>query len=160
MIRFLRFRGEGNADLQPSSRVVLRAVEPADATLAERLHLSLGASVIHLVRLRAWEGETRLAEDIYLPADRFGPLLKCDTEAIGPLLYPSYERLCGQLVCSIAEEISVKTASAADEGTLDLPPASLVVLIERTARDALGDSIEWRRSRADVRRFRYRLALG
>jgi len=39
-------------------------------------------------------------------------------------------------------------------------PEELIVRIERVARNAEGVPIEWRASRAQARRFRYRLSEG
>lgn len=159
MLRFFRFRDASGAVLVPESRLLLRDIVPAPAHVAA--HFGPGHDeVLHLVRHRLWEGATRLVEDIYLPKARFLPLLAASPDEIGPLLYPAYERLCGQVVFAIEEDIAIAEANPGDAAVLGCPPGDLVVSVERIARNALGESIEWRISRGEARRFRYRLTIG
>jgi GntR family transcriptional regulator len=159
MLRFFRFRDETGAAMIPESRVLLKEVCRADSTVKEKLALR-DMSVIHLVRHRLWEGTTRLIEDIYLPHGPFAALVHTDVEEYGPLLYPAYERLCRQVVFSIEEDIAITDARENDAEVLGLAPEELIVRIERVARNAEGVPIEWRVSRAEARRFRYRLSEG
>src|SRR5262249_50783472 len=115
--------------------------------------------VIQVVRHRHWEGAARLLEDIYLPPALFGKFLDFSPEEIGPLLYPAYERICGQLVCFIDEEITVRDVSEEDADILRLKSGDLVVAIERLAKNASGLPIEWRTSRGDARNFRYKISV-
>jgi GntR family transcriptional regulator len=110
-------------------------------------------------RHRHWEGAARLLEDIFLPPALFRGILDYTPEEIGPLLYPAYERLCGQLVCFIEEEITVRDVSRDDAAILQLKPDDLVVAIERLAKNASGSPIEWRISRGEARHFRYRISV-
>lgn len=159
MLRFFRFRDASGAALVPESRILKRDICPAPAHVA--LHLRLkDAFVLHLVRHRLWDGATRLVEDIYLPLERFRSLLTADIMDIGPLLYPAYERLCREIVFAIDEEIVIIESTEADAEALGCAPGELVVSIERIARNALGEPIEWRVSRGEARRFRYKLTFG
>lgn len=159
MLRFFRFRDETGMALLPESRIVSREVVRTPAHVAH--HLGLKApSVLCLIRHRLWDGATRLVEDIYLPLGRFRPLLNANPEDIGPLLYPVYERLCGEIVFSIDEEISIIEAGLDDAQVLGCASGDLVVSVERIARNALGEPIEWRVSRGQARRFRYKLTFG
>jgi len=157
MLRFLRFRDSGGAVIHPESRIVARRIIPIPAQLGAKL-ATAERTVLHMVRHRLWDGAVRLIEDIYLPEHRFIRLLDASPEEVGPLLYPAYERLCGQLVCGIEEEIAMTEATAEDAAALGLAPGSLVVSIERLARDATGRPLEWRLSRAEAKRFRYRVS--
>src|SRR6476646_9859123 len=69
LFRFFRFAGGRAAGAVPESRIV---------------------------RLRLWGGEPFLAEEIALPSSPFAALMELDLAAFGPLLYPVYERVCGQ----------------------------------------------------------------
>jgi GntR family transcriptional regulator len=158
MLRFFRFRDATGAAFLPESRIIARQVIVPPAHVSERLGTT--AKVIHIVRHRLWDGAPRLIEDIYLPLARFRPLLSADADAIGPLLYPAYERLCGTVVFAIDEDIAMRDAAPEDAAALGLAPGDLVVRVERTARDATGVPIEWRLSRGEARRFRYRLTIG
>lgn len=156
MLKFFRFRDSSGAAFLPESRIISREIVPMTPILAQHLDLN-NRTIIRMVRHRLWDGAPRLIEDIYLPVARFAPLLDADPAAIGPLLYPAYERLCGQIVFAIEEEIALSAASADDATKLGLKAGDLVVSIERIARDATGTPIEWRVSRGEALRFRYRL---
>jgi GntR family transcriptional regulator len=157
MVRFFLFRDPSGGLIMPESHLVSREIVPASAFVAERLDMREGENVIKVVRHRHWEGEARLLEDIFLPLDRFRAILDHSAEEIGALLYPAYERLCGQLVCFIEEEISITDVTDEDAAILKLRHHDLVVAIERLARNASGQPIEWRISRGEARRFRYRI---
>ncbi len=158
MLRFFRFRDAAGEAFVPESRIVSRGLADCQGPAAEALGL-VGGQAIHLVRHRLWEGAVRLIEDIHLPPDRFAPLLAVSPADVGPLLYPAYERLCGQVVFAIDEKIAMTEAGADDAATLGLSPGDLVFRIERVARDATGAAIEWRVSRGDARRFRYQVSV-
>ncbi len=157
MLRFFLYRDVKGAQIVPESELVSREVVVPTRDLVGHLRLGHGDRVIKLVRHRHWDGVPRLLEDIYLPLKRFGALMDYPIGDFGPLLYPEYERLCGELVCFIEEEISIQDASAEDAAKLGLGDGELVVEIERLAKDAAGWPIEWRISRAEARRFRYRM---
>jgi GntR family transcriptional regulator len=157
MVRFFLFRDPSGGIIMPESHIVAREIVPADAMVAGKLTMREGDDVIRVTRHRHWEGQARLLEDIFLPPDRFRAILDHTAEEIGPLLYPAYERLCGQLVCFIEEEIGITDASPEDAALLKLSGDDLVVAIERLAKDAAGQPIEWRISRGEARRFRYKI---
>ena len=159
MVRFFLHRDAFGNVFEPESQIVFRQVVIADEALGERLGTAAGGHAIHMVRLRSWDGAPRLIEDIYLPLPRFQAFLDAEAGSIEPLLYRAYERLCGVLVFAIEEEIAITDATAADHTALHLPDRTPVVEIERQARDAAGSLVEWRRSRAEARRFRYRIAM-
>jgi len=155
MLRFFHFRDARGKELTPESRIVSRTVEAASNALAAHLALSSGEKVIHLRRLRLWDGKPRLVEDIYLPFTLFHPIIDLTEAAIGPLLYPAYETHCGQLVSFVKEEISIADAVAEDAVVLGLPSNDMVVTIDRLAMNPSHTPIEWRRSRGEARRFHY-----
>ncbi len=157
MTRFFLFRDDAGRQMVPESRIISRTIVPATAALAERLGLRRGEKLIRIVRHRHWEGAARLLEDIFLPLTRFRAILDRAPDEIGPLLYPAYQRFCGELVCFIEEEITVVNASPEDASMLRLEPGDAVVNVERLARDAARRPLEWRRSRGETRRFRYRV---
>ena len=157
MTRFFLFRDEAGQMMLPESCIVARDVVPASAPLAQRLALREGDPLVKITRHRSWDGGIRLLEDIYLPRARFERILTATAEAIGPLLYPAYETLCGELVCFIEEEITVQPASEADAHLFGVEPGTHVVAVERTAKDAVQQPIEWRLSRGETSRFRYRV---
>ena len=159
MVRFFLHRDASGDVFEPESRILARRVVAVRGALSTRLGMASGERAIHMVRLRSWNAAPRLIEDIYLPLPRFRPFLEAPEDTIEPLLYRAYERLCGVLVFAIDEMIAIDDASAEDRAALLLPEGALVVEIERQARDAAGQVIEWRRSRGEARQFRYRIAL-
>lgn len=159
MMRFFLFRDASGSMAEPESKLISRAIIKPPPALATKLALPADAEVVHLVRHRHWENARRLLEDIYVPATLFANLLHHTPEEIGPLLYPAYEHLCGQVVFSIEEELAIVDADAIDADLLGLEKQAPLISIERTARNAAGVPIEWRISRAEARRFRYRLTV-
>jgi GntR family transcriptional regulator len=158
MLRFFRFRDAAGDAFVPESQIVTCRLEPCHGRAAEVIELQDGMA-IHLLRRRQWDGVVRLIEDIHLPARRFSRLLDVGPQEIGPLLYPAYERHCGQVVFSIEEKIDIREASPGDAAMLGLEAGSLAFHIERIARDATGAAIEWRVSRGDARQFRYEVTV-
>ncbi len=159
MLRFFLFRDAEGAQIVPESELLSREVVLPAENIAFYLKLGKDERAIRLVRHRHWDGAPRLLEDIYLPFKRFEALMDYPITDIGPLLYPEYERLCGELVCFIEEEIRIHDALAIDAADLRLADGELVVSIERLAKDAAGMPIEWRNSRGEARRFRYKINL-
>ena len=64
----------------PATRVVIARTVAADAAVAEALEIAVGASVVHLERLRMADGEPLLLEQVFLPEARFPGLLASDLE--------------------------------------------------------------------------------
>ncbi|MFV3017255.1 GntR family transcriptional regulator, partial [Pseudomonas sp. KHB2.9] len=100
-----------------------------------------------------------LAEEIWLPRNRFQPLLEIDLSSKGPLLYPIYEEVCGQVVASAEETLTAESVNDVHARLLQVPVNSPVVVIERLARDYAGTPLEWRRSRGHAEHFRYRVDI-
>jgi GntR family transcriptional regulator len=100
-----------------------------------------------------------LGEEIWLPLARFVPFLAINLEDIGPLLYPTYEKLCGEIVASAKETLTVETADSKYAGLLGLDAGTPVVVIERLAFGYDRKPIEWRRSRAPASTFRYQIEI-
>jgi GntR family transcriptional regulator len=159
MMRFFLFRDASGSMVEPESKIISRTIIKSPPALSMKLALPANTDVIHLVRHRHWENARRLLEDIYVPTTLFSNLMNHTPEEIGPLLYPAYEQLCGQLIFSIEEELAIIDADANDAALLNLEKRDPIISIERTARNAAGLPIEWRISRAEARRFRYRLTV-
>lgn len=158
LLRFLRVQGGGKGEV-PVSRILERAALPAPADVAQSLALPSGGEAVRLVRQRLVAGRIMLAEEIWLPKARFAPMLSVDLAAIGPLLYPAYERLCGQLVASAEETLSVELAAAEHAKLVGVQPGQPVVVIERLAYGYDRHPLEWRRSRAPAESFRYHVEI-
>lgn len=159
LFRFFRFQSASGERRVPESRIL--SVEPvaAPSAVAQALGLPADAPVIRIVRVRLLEVEPVLAEEIWLPRNRFQPLLEVDLSQKGPLLYPIYEETCGQVVAYAEETLTAESVNEVYARLLQVPVNSPVVVIERLARDYAGNPLEWRRSRGHAEHFRYRVEI-
>jgi len=155
LFRFFRFQTAAGERQVPESHIL--SIEPvaAPSAVAQALGLPVDAPVIRIVRLRLLEVQPVLAEEIWLPRSRFQPLLETDLSLKGPLLYPIYEDLCGQVVAYAEETLTAESVNDVHARLLQVPINSPVVVIERLARDYAGTPLEWRRSRGHAEHFRY-----
>ena len=124
--------------------------------------------LIRIERLRLWDNKPFLAEEIALPLSPFAPLMELDITELGPLLYPVYEKVCGQIVASAEEFLTINEADAATARLLNCRRGA-----HTTARRSNGAaravveinsptgsrSIEWRSlARGDHRQSAHRAA--
>ena len=105
------------------------------------------------------EGRTLFHEDIWLPANRFGALMDVDPEDFGELLYPFYERQCGQCIASAKETLTVGAADGDMAATLSIEEGAPVVTIERIALGYDRSPLEYRLTRAAAEGFRYQIDI-
>ena len=159
LFRFFRFQGPSGERQVPQSRILTVESVPAPSAVSEALGLAPEAQVIRIVRTRLFDVQPLLAEEIWLPRARFQALLDIDLAAQGPLLYPVYEDVCGQVVASAEETLTAESVNEVYARLLQVPVNSPVVVIERLARDYAGQPLEWRRSRGHAEHFRYRVDI-
>ncbi len=159
LFRFFRVRTADGTPLIPSGQVLERRVEPAGAEVAKRLRLPEGTPVIHFHRLRLIEGKPLLVELIWLPEEPFRPLLDIAVPDYPDLMYPLYERACGQLVARAGEDLWVDTAAEAEAGLLGIDAGTPVVRIGRTASGFDAVPLEWRVSTGTAASFRYHVEI-
>jgi len=159
LFRFFRFQSAAGERQVPESRIL--SIEPlsAPSAVAQALGLPAQAAVIRIVRLRLLEDQPVLAEDIWLARARFQGLLDIDLSQQGPLLYPIYETVCGQVVAFAEETLTAEAVDEVHARLLHVPLGSPVVVIERRARDYAGTPLEWRRSRGHAEHFRYHVDI-
>lgn len=159
LARFFRQVNASGGREIPTSRILSRTLQTPTQTVATALELPDGEQVIHMQRLRMVEGRTLFHEDIWLPAARFGALLEIDVERFGELLYPFYEKQCGQCIASAKETLTVGAADSAMASTLSIKEGAPVVTIERTALGYDRSPLEYRLSRAAAEGFRYQIDI-
>ncbi len=159
LFRFFRFQSAAGARQVPESRIL--SIEPmiAPSAVSQALGLIPDAPVIRMVRLRLLETQPVLAEEIWLPRVQFQALLDNDLQRHGPLLYPIYETLCGQVVAYAEETLTAEAVGDAHARLLQIPANSPVVVIERLARNYAGEPLERRRSRGHASHFRYSVEI-
>ena len=155
LFRFFRFQTVSGERQVPESRIL--SIEPvaAPSAVAQALGLPADAPVIRIVRVRLLDVKPVLAEEIWLPRQRFQALLEIDLSREGPLLYPIYEEVCGQVVASAEETLTAESVNDVHARLLQVAVNSPVIVIERLARYYAGSPLEWRRSRGHAEHFRY-----
>jgi GntR family transcriptional regulator len=159
LFRFFRFQSAHGEKRIPESRIMRRQVLVASTAVASALRLPRGSEVIRLVRLRFMDEAPVLLEDVWLPKEKFSALTKLETIAFGNLLYPMYEKHCGQTIASAEETLTVELVRATDAKVLRIPIGAPVIVIERIAFDFARTPIEWRRSRGPADQYRYHVEI-
>lgn len=159
LFRFFRFHGADEERRVPESEILRREAVVAPPAVAETLQLSPEAKVISMERLRLLDGEPVLAEQIWLPFDRFKCLLDLEEAEIGPLLYPIYEEACGEIVARAEEELTAEACSSAHAQLLNIKKGSPVIVIDRTAFGYDDTPLEWRSSRGRADEFQYHIEI-
>jgi GntR family transcriptional regulator len=159
LFRFFRHDGLDSAAV-PRSRLLEReAVTATPAQVSAALHLRRGERTLRISRLRLLKDKPFLREQIWLPHALFAPLLTAPEEEIGDLLYPAYERLCGEVVGRAEEVLTVDAADPDDARLLGVEEGTPVVAIERLALGFGGTPLEWRQSRGLASEFRYKVEI-
>lgn len=159
LFRFFRFHGTAEERRVPESEILRRETVAAPPAVAKTLRLPPEAKVISMARLRLLDGEPVLAEQIWLPFDRFKGLLDLEDAEIGPLLYPIYEEICGEIVARAEEELTAEACSGAHAESLNLKKGTPVIVIDRTAFGYDDTPLEWRSSRGRADEFQYHIEI-
>ncbi|MDB5593156.1 MAG: GntR family transcriptional regulator [Hyphomicrobiales bacterium] len=159
LLRFFRLVGPDGAPATPKSAILAREVLPATARVVEALKLRAGAKVIRLHRLRLVDEAPILHEEIFIPLARFRPLAKMPLAEMGDLLYPLYERICGQIVAHAQETLTIDVADARDAELLATAQNAPIVVIERIASDHQRAPLEWRTTRGKASGFAYKIDI-
>lgn len=149
---------QGNVRI-PESDILSLESEPASQHVRQTLALGESTRVIHLERVRRMDGKPLSHERIWLPQTRFATLLDTPKDALGDLLYPTYETLCGQLIAHAQETLSVGTADALTSALLGVAVETPVVVIDRLATGFDGTPLELRRSYGIASDFRYQIDI-
>ncbi len=137
----------------PATRVITARTVPAEVGVADALAIAVGASVVHLERLRMADGEPLLLEQVFLPEARFAGLLAGDLER-GSLYELLAERYDTPVVRTheALEPIALPTREAR---LLGVDPHRPALLIEGLAFDRAGRPVEYARSFVRGDRTRY-----
>lgn len=159
LFRFFRFRSRAGGDVRPSARVLSRALRVPPADVRQALGMGDEATGIYLSRLRLIDDQPVLAEDIWLPRERFEPLVEIKLKDFPDLLYPLYETSCRQLVASARERLTVESAGKAIADRLSLVPGAPVIAVQRLAFDFAGTPVEWRCTRGAGDGFQYEVDI-
>jgi GntR family transcriptional regulator len=159
LFRFFRHTDQSGHVVQPTSRILVLGRSKPTAVESARLALGPGDSVIRIRRLRSFEQEPWIFEEISVDAKRFALLLEADRTTFGDLLYPMYESLCKVRVHRVSETIRFGFASATVAKHLQATAGEPVATIERLAYAIDDTPIEWRVSYGLASRFSYSIEL-
>jgi GntR family transcriptional regulator len=159
LFRFFRFQSKRGERRIPASRILIREVTSAPSAVAATLQIEPHAEVIHMSRLRLIDDMPMLAEEIWLPYERFAAFATLELDEIGDLLYPVYETHCNQVIASASETLTVETIDPMHARMLRVEPGTPVVVIERLAYGYDRRPLEWRRSRGPASEFIYQVEI-
>ena len=159
LFRFFRHQTQGEQRQLPQGRILARTLKVPPAAVAEALALPKKVQAIHLDRLRLVDDKPVLREEIWLSQAQFAALMKIAPADFPDLLYPFYEALCGKVIASAEETLTVDSASSEDARLLGMQAGKPVVVIERLALGYDRCPLEWRRSRGPAEGFRYQVEI-
>lgn len=159
LFRFFRLLTSQGKRRVPEGRVLDRRIVPPPRPVADALGLGKSAQTIRLDRLRLIDGQVVLMEEIWVPHQKFAVLMDFAPEDFGDLLYPFYDKHCGQAIASAQETLTVEAADAKTAEALGIGEGKPVVVIERLAFGYDRKPLEWRRSIGAADTFRYQVDI-
>ena len=125
------------------------------ATSAEvdKLHLSKGALVVEIKRVRLIDDVPAVSEKIIVPLKLFPEIDHQD--ALPNTLYSLYQSVYGVNITVAKEELRAVLANKSDEKELGVKPGTPLLRIDRVAIGIGGQRAEWRISRCETRNVVY-----
>ncbi len=145
------------AGLEARSVVLHRANEPCPASVAERLGLEPGATVLRLDRLRLGDGEPVAVDRTWLPP--FYAQLLEGRDLTRETLYGVLEEDHGIPVLSGRYRITAVSAEPETAGHLGVQPGEALLVLERTTRTVGERAIYFQRRAYRSDRMAYELEL-
>ena len=142
--------------ITPSDRLVYREVMPVGTSLASRLGVPPGESIVRLVRLRSGNGSPIALEEAFVPLGLLPELMELDLQVIS--LYEAFE-LHGIHPERAVQALSMVQVSGSEAKLLKLHDGASVFHFEAQSYDAQDRCIEFVRSwtRPDTCGFRAEL---
>lgn len=158
LLRFWRFQERDGIRI-PGSRILRLAKTKPSAEARDQLQLDKKDDAVFLSRLRLRDEKPVVAEEIWLPYRRFSPLLKTPAGQLGPLLYPEYEKICGEYVARAEEQLTARSAPQKYAQLLNIKAGNPLIVICRLARGFDDSPLEWRISRGCAKLFQYHIDI-
>lgn len=159
LFRFFRHMSIDGQRRIPESKILSCKLTKLPKHVAASLELEGVDRAIFIKRERRIDGELIVTEEIWLPEDRFAPLLKIKIEDFGNLLYPLYEKCCGQLVASAQEKLTVEISNEKTAKSLNIEIGVPVMVVERLALGYDRRPLEWRCSYGAGSKFCYQVEI-
>jgi GntR family transcriptional regulator len=126
--------------LRATARIVSSAVVPASRLTAKALELRPGSAVYEVVRVRMARRQPLALERSYLPGELFPGLL---SKRLTGSLYARMRREYGLAPQTALEFLEPFVATSEVAELLEVAVGSALLLIERTARTASGQPVEY-----------------
>lgn len=140
-----------------TTEVLEQRIMPAPEKEARRLNLSPAEAVLYLKRLRRVKGEPVVVQESFLPANRFGKLVKMDFSKMG--MVDTLERQFGLSLEWASSSISVARVTASLAGLLKLKTGDPVLFHESVLFDDTGIQVETGLSWFRPDRFKFKTAI-
>ncbi len=138
---------------QVGSRVLDTRIISADAFLARRLQIQLGAEVVYLSRLRLMDGEPTAIERAHLPHELCSGILAHDFSTAS--LYQTLADEYGLRPDHAEQEIEASLATPQVAELLELKQPAVVFVFHRDTQQANGRAIEYVDSEVRADHFRF-----
>lgn len=141
------------ADLRPSNKVLTQEVISASAEVADGLHLSEGARVVHLYNLRFADQLPFAIEDIYLPAERFPDMARIDLN--DKSVYAVLEQRYAAHPQEALDVIGAGSATRDEARWLGINKGAPVMRMKRMSTDRRGLAVEYSKVVFHAERYQF-----
>ncbi len=139
--------------MQPGAVIVHKAVEEADAAIADKLQLKVGAAVNHIVRLRLADGAPMAIENSYIPYDLFPGLV--ERHDLDGSLYAILSQVYRQEIVYAVRTIEAVLTRPEENRLLGLRGRQPGLLLETIAMDRDRRPVEYGKSLYRADRYKY-----
>lgn len=142
--------------MDPDSRLLDFKIIRPSVKIAKRLSLTEGGEVYEIKRTRLADDRPMAIETTFIPVAMVPRMTR---QTANRSLYDYIEKECGLTIDHADQSLEAKLVTADEAAVLDIPKGSPVLLIERCAYLAGGETLEYTKSlyRADRYKFMIRL---
>lgn len=124
---------------KPSTALIDYKIQKADAKIAEKLGVALGANVLYVKRLRSADNVAVSILENWLPTE-FTEITEAELNEFG--LYQLL-RSRGVTIRVAKQRIGARKASATESNLLDIEKSAALLTMDRTAYDNSGKAVEF-----------------
>ncbi len=159
---FYHICDQENKRLFPTTQTLHYESIPCPKYIAILLSIQPREEVIFAQRLRLLEEESDevvLLEDIYIPKKFFAKNELENMKDFPDRLYAYYMTNFGKRVNSAVEEFATILATKEEANYLKVEENHPLLLINRTSYDASGEPFEFRRSKIDAHKYKYKVTI-
>jgi len=124
---------------KPTTKLLSYAIDKANDSVADRLGVAVGSTVLHTKRLRIADGVPVAVLENWLP-EQFADIREHELSELG--LYEIL-RMRGVAIRVAKQKIGARTSNAAEASLLDIDRGAALLTMERAAFDSSGKGIEF-----------------